>query len=70
VEVNSSGKVTSAKLAAPVSSRYFSDHTLQAAKAWEFSPTEAAGQPAPSAWMLQFRIQRSGTQASADRISR
>ncbi len=70
VEVNSSGKVTSAKLAAPVSSRYFSDHTLQAAKAWEFSPTEADGQPAPSAWMLQFRIQRSGTQASADRISR
>jgi TonB family protein len=69
VEVNSSGKVTSASLAAPVSSRYFADHTLQAAKAWEFSPAEVNGQPAASSWMLQFRIQRSGTHASADRIS-
>ncbi|MFZ0808881.1 MAG: TonB family protein [Candidatus Sulfotelmatobacter sp.] len=70
VEVDASGKVTSAKLAAPVASRYFADHTLQAAKAWEFSPAGVDGQPAPSAWMLQFRIQRSGTHASADPISR
>src|SRR5271165_1539580 len=70
VEVNASGKVMAAKLAAPVSSRYFADHTLQAAKAWEFSPLQVDGQPRPSAWLLQFRIQRGGTHATAERITR
>lgn len=70
VEVNSSGKVTAAKLAAPASSRYFADHTLQAAKAWDFSPPQVDGQPGESRWLLEFRLQRSGTRASAQRITR
>jgi TonB family protein len=70
VDVDDSGKVTKARLASPVKSRYFADHTLEAAKAWEFSPPEVDGKPAESAWELQFRLQRSGTHASAQRLTR
>jgi len=69
VEVNESGKVTRAKLAAPVKSRYFADHVLEAAKEWEFSAPDVDGKPTASAWELQFRLQRSGTHASAQRMS-
>lgn len=70
VEVDASGKVTSARLAAPASSRYFSGHSLDAAKKWEFTPPQRDGQPVHSAWLLQFRISRSSTQASAAPINR
>ena len=70
VDVDDSGKVTRAKLAAPVQSRYFADHSLEAAKAWEFTPPQVDGKPAASAWELQFRLQRGGTHASAQRLAR
>jgi len=69
VDVDGSGKVTKARLASPVKSRYFADHTLEAAKAWEFSPPEVDGKPTESSWELQFRLQRSGTHASAQRLT-
>lgn len=68
-EVDPSGKVINVKLAAPSSSRYFSEHVLDAAKKWEFKPPQNDGQPAESTWMLQFRISRGGTQASAARVN-
>jgi len=69
-EVDASGKVTSARLAAPASSRYFSGHSLDAAKKWEFTPPQRNGQPVHSTWLLQFRISRGSTQASAAPINR
>lgn len=66
-QVDTSGKVTSAKLKSAGSSRYFAGLALKAAPKWEFSAPEVNGQPTASTWLLQFRFRRSGTQASAQR---
>jgi TonB family protein len=65
VEVDPSGKVTTAKLKTAGPSQYFAGLALKAAQRWEFSP-----QPTASTWLLQFRLKRSGTQASAERVTR
>jgi len=70
VEADSSGKVRTAKLKTAGPSRYFAEQALNAAKRWEFAPTQGNGQSAPSTWLLQFRFRRSGTQASAERLTR
>ncbi|HEY3972968.1 MAG TPA: TonB family protein [Candidatus Sulfotelmatobacter sp.] len=70
VEVDASGKVTTAKLTSPGPSRYFAGLALKAAEKWEFSPPEADGKPAPSAWAIQFRYTRSSTQAVPERMVR
>jgi TonB family protein len=70
VEVDASGKVTSAKLKSAGPSRYFADRVLKAAQQWQFDPPEVNGQPAASAWLLTFRLRRGGTQASAQRQTR
>ena len=62
VEVDPSGKVTSAKLKTAGPSKYFANLALNAAQRWEFAP-----QPAASTWLIQFRFKRSGVQASAER---
>ena len=67
VEVDSSGKVTTAKLASPGPSEYFAKLSLKAAQRWEFSPPEVNGQPEPSAWLLRFRFKRTSTQVSPER---
>jgi TonB family protein len=67
VQVDASGKVTSAKLKSPGSSKYFAGLALKAAPQWQFSPPEANGQPTASTWLVQFRFRRTGTQASAQR---
>ena len=66
-QVDASGKVTSAKLKSPGSSKYFAGLALKAAPKWEFSAPEIGGQPTASTWLLQFRFRRSGTQASAQK---
>lgn len=66
VDVDTSGKVTNAKLTTSGPSKYFSGQALNAARRWEFVPPQVNGQPAPSAWMLRFRFKRTSTQASAD----
>ena len=67
VEVDSSGKVTSAKFVTRGPSEYFAERVLTAAQGWEFSPAEVAGQPAPSAWVIRFRLRRASIQASAEK---
>jgi len=62
VQVDPSGKVTSATLASPGPSKYFAKLALKAAQQWQFIPPQAGGQPAPSAWLLRFQFGRSGTE--------
>jgi len=66
VEVDSSGKVTDAKLTKAGPSKYFAGFALNAARGWEFTPPTANGQATASVWTIHFRLRRSGTQASAD----
>jgi TonB family protein len=68
VDVDASGKVTNAKLKSGGPSRYFSSRALKAAQDWEFTPPEVNGQPVASAWMIQYRLRRAGTQASSERL--
>jgi TonB family protein len=62
VQVDPSGKVTSATLASPGPSKYFAKLALRAAQQWQFTAPQADGQPAPSAWLLRFQFGRTGTQ--------
>lgn len=70
VEVDPSGKVTSSKLTTAGPSKYFANQVVQAARRWEFSAPAVNGQPTSSAWVLRFRLKRSGVQASSERASR
>jgi len=70
VDVDASGDVTEVKLTLPGPSRYFAGQTLKAAREWEFSAPEVAGQPSASAWTLVFRIGRKGTQVAPQRVRR
>ena len=65
VEVDPSGKIAAAKLKTAGPSKYFASLALKAAQRWEFSP-----KPTASTWLIQFRLKRSGTQASAERLNR
>jgi TonB family protein len=67
VQVDPAGKVTSAKLTTAGPSKYFANLALRAAERWEFSAPAPDGQPSPSAWTIQFRFKRSGTQAVPER---
>lgn len=70
VEVDSSGKVTSAKLASAGPSKYFANLAWKAAQRWEFIPPQVNGQPAASVWMLRFRFGRAGTEVTPERVNR
>ena len=70
VDVDSSGKVTSATFRTRGSSRYFAESAMKAAKSWQFSPPLVDGQPTASAWLLQFRFRRSSIQASSQQVKR
>lgn len=69
VQVDASGKVTSAKFKSAGPSRYFADRTMKAAEQWQFSPPVSDGQPTTSAWLIQFRLRRNGVQASPQRVT-
>ncbi len=68
VQVDASGKVTSAKFKSAGPSRYFADRTIKAAEQWQFSPPLADGQPTASTWLIQFHLRRNGVQASPQRV--
>jgi TonB family protein len=68
VDVDPSGKVTAAKLAAPANSQYFARLALKAAQSWEFAPPQASGQPTSSAWILRFRFGRASTEVSPTQL--
>ena len=70
LDVDTSGKVTEAKLTTPGPSRYFAGQTLKAARAWKFSAPVVDSEPAASAWSLVFRIGRKGTQVLPQRVKR
>lgn len=71
VQVDPTGKVTSAKLKSTGPSRYFADRTLKAAQQWLFAPPQApSGGPTTSAWLIQFRLKRNEIQASPERAAR
>ena len=70
VDVDSSGKVKAARFKSAGPSRYFAGKTLAAAEQWQFSPPQSNGEPTASTWLLQFRLRRSGVEASSQRISR
>jgi TonB family protein len=67
VDVDSSGKVTSARLKSAGPSRYFAGKAVAAAQHWVFAPPVVEGRPTDSAWLLQFRFRRTSTQASFQR---
>src|SRR5579859_788739 len=69
-EVDSSGKVTSAKFKSAGASRYFADKAIEAARRWQFSPPLVEGQPTASTWLLHFHFRRTSFQASAERTKR
>jgi len=68
VQVDPSGKVTSATFRSRGSSQYFANQALKAAERWEFSAPEINGQPTGSIWLLQFRFKRTSIQASPERV--
>jgi len=68
VQVDPSGKVTSATFKTRGSSSYFAKRALNAAQQWEFSAPQADGQPTASTWLLQFRFKRKSIEASPQRI--
>lgn len=70
VEVDSSGKVTHARLTTSGPSQYFARKTLEAAQHWDFSPPIVNSQPVASVWSLTFRISRKQTQVSPARLKR
>ena len=70
VDVDSSGKVTKAKLAGREKSRYFARLALQAAQKWEFTPPQVDGQSRNSTWMLNFRFSRARTEVTPQQIMR
>ena len=69
VDVDPSGKVTSAKFKSAGPSKYFAGLALKAAERWEFSPPVVDGKSMPSAWLLQFHFKRTSTQASPERLT-
>ncbi|HTT18691.1 MAG TPA: TonB family protein [Candidatus Sulfotelmatobacter sp.] len=68
VQVDPSGKVTSATFKTRGSSSYFAKRALNAAQQWEFSAPEAEGQPTASTWLLQFRFKRKSIEATPQRV--
>ena len=70
VGVDAEGRVWRAKLANRGSSSYFAKQALEAARQWAFTAPVRGGTPQSSEWTIQFAFRRSGTEASARRISR
>jgi len=70
VQVDPSGKVTSATYKMSGHGQYFANHAVKAAQEWTFAPPQSNGQPQPSTWLLQFRFKRSGIQVSPQRVKR
>ncbi len=70
VQVDASGKVTSARLKSAGPSRYFAERALKAAEQWQFAAPQVNGQPTASSWLIQFRLKRNSMQASPQRMTR
>jgi TonB family protein len=62
--VDASGKVSGAKVESE-NSRYFANLSLQAARKWEFAPSESAGE-----WLLRFEFTTKITDVHPAKVSR
>jgi TonB family protein len=62
VQVDTSGKVSEARLVSPGPSKYFASRALAAARQWKFSAPQVGSQPSPSEWLLRFEFGRGSTQ--------
>ena len=69
VQVDATGKVVDADLESAGPSKYFAGLALKAARAWEFVPPTADGQPTPSDWIVRFEFQPDGTKATTFRAA-
>jgi TonB family protein len=70
VQVDATGKVVGADLESAGPSKYFAGLAEKAARAWEFVPPTADGQPTPSDWIVRFDFQANGTKATTVRAAR
>ena len=69
VQVDATGKVVGADLESAGPSKYFAGLAEKAARAWEFVPPTADGQPTPSDWIVRFEFQSNGTKATTVRAT-
>ena len=67
VQVDATGKVVGADLESAGPSKYFAGLAEKAARAWEFVPPTADGQPTRSDWIVRFEFQPNGTKATTVR---
>jgi TonB family protein len=70
VQVDATGKVVGADLESAGPSKYFAGLAERAARAWEFVPPTADGQPTPSDWVVRFEFEPNGTKATTVRAAR
>jgi TonB family protein len=68
LNVNESGAVTLAGIAAHGPSRYFAKQALEAARQWTFTPPVLDGKPVASRWSIEFDFRRSGVKAEPKMI--
>src|SRR5579871_469855 len=59
LEVDPSGNVANAKIQPPVSSQYFSEAAVKAARRWKFAPADQ-----PRVWTVKFEFTRGGTKVA------
>jgi TonB family protein len=69
VSVDATGAVSSADVDSQGPSKYFASLALEAARHWRFKPAQVNGEDVASAWTLQFRFTRSGTEVTPVRVS-
>jgi TonB family protein len=69
VQADATGKVVGADLESAGPSKYFAELAEKAARAWEFVPPAADGQPTPSIWIVRFEFQPNGTKATTVRAA-
>jgi TonB family protein len=70
VHVDATGKVAGADLESAGPSKYFAGLAEKAARAWEFVPPTADGQPTAGDWIVRFEFQPDGTKATATPANR
>ena len=70
VSVDATGAVSSAEFESHGPSNYFANAAQEAARKWKFKPAMVKGEAVPSAWVLQFRFTREGTEITPMKAAR
>lgn len=69
VHVDAAGNVSDAEFDAPGPSQYFADLALNAARRWEFTPSEVGGRSVRSEWLIRFEFAQSGVKAFPTQVA-